>query len=68
MNPQHHGKPMYRDLNHDDLDMGRWACAEYGCAATIADTTLAAAQEMAWADEHGILLPGVTIINPGGTS
>ena len=36
MTPQHCGKPMYRDLNHDDLDMGRWACAEYGCAATIA--------------------------------
>ncbi len=62
MTPEHCDKPMYRDLNHDDLDMGRWACAEYGCAATITDTTLAAAQEMARADEHGIRLPGVTAI------
>jgi hypothetical protein len=63
--PGHCGQPMYQDVR-DGTDMLRWLCAAPGCNACVANDTLAAAQEMAWADEHGIQLPGVTII--GGDS
>lgn len=64
MTPQHCFKPMYRDV-HDGEDMRRWLCAEPGCECVLSDTTLAALQEMSWADRHGILLPGVTIVGGG---
>jgi hypothetical protein len=61
--PGHCGQPMYQDVR-DGTDMLRWLCAVPGCNACIASDTLATMREMSWADEHGILLPGVTIINP----
>jgi hypothetical protein len=59
--PQHCGKSMYHDW-HNGEDMRRFLCAEPGCQTAVAEDTLSAAQDMVWADQHGILLPGVKII------
>lgn len=59
--PQHHGRPMYRDVR-DGKDMQRLLCSEPGCPAVMPDSTLATIHEMAWALDNGIQLPGVTII------
>ena len=68
MTPQHHDKPMYRDI-HDGDDMRRWLCAEPGCQCALPDDFLATMQELAWAQAHGILLPGVMAIGdePGSS-
>lgn len=63
--PQHHGRPMYRD-EHDGRDMLRWLCTEPGCSAALSDGDLSTMREMLWAADNGIQLPGVTII--GGES
>lgn len=58
---EHHDQPMYRDYR-DGSDMLRWLCAEPGCSAVLTQDTFDTMQEMSWADQHGIQLPGVTMI------
>lgn len=62
--PWHCGQPMYRD-QRDGVDMQRSLCARPRCDAVLSDSTLATMREMAWADDNGIQLPGVTIVNTG---
>jgi len=60
--PEHCGLPMYRDVR-GGVDMGRYLCLRRGCDGCISEDTLNRVLDMAWAQENGIALPGVTIIS-----
>ena len=67
--PEHHGLPMYRDIHRTDgTDMKRWLCTQPGCGTCVPYELLSKAREMAWADENGIALPGVTYSGGSGAT